>query len=52
MMSAIHGQDLVMQRQFDGKSWMELVQKEKVNRYDGAHHAKQLLDNPDSASTI
>jgi acyl-CoA synthetase (AMP-forming)/AMP-acid ligase II len=33
MMSAIYGaRTLVMQRQFDAKAWMELVEKEKVNR--------------------
>jgi acyl-CoA synthetase (AMP-forming)/AMP-acid ligase II len=49
MMSAIYGaRTLVMQRQFEAKSWMELVEKEKVNRAMMVPTMlKQLLDNPD-----
>jgi acyl-CoA synthetase (AMP-forming)/AMP-acid ligase II len=49
MMAAIYGaRTLVMQRQFDAKSWMELVQKEKVNRAMMVPTMlKQLMDNPD-----
>jgi acyl-CoA synthetase (AMP-forming)/AMP-acid ligase II len=49
MMSAIYGaRTLVMQRQFDPKSWMELVEKEKVNRAMMVPTMlKQLLDHPD-----
>jgi acyl-CoA synthetase (AMP-forming)/AMP-acid ligase II len=49
MMSAIYGgRTLVMQRQFDAKAWMELVQSEKVNRAMMVPTMlKQLLDHPD-----
>ncbi len=49
MMSAIYGaRTLVMQRQFDAKNWMELVEKEKVNRAMMVPTMlKQLMDNPD-----
>ena len=49
MMSAIYGaRTLVMQRQFEAKAWMELVEKEKVNRAMMVPTMlKQLLDHPD-----
>lgn len=49
MMSAIYGgRTLVMQRQFDAKNWMELVEKEKVNRAMMVPTMlKQLMDHPD-----
>jgi acyl-CoA synthetase (AMP-forming)/AMP-acid ligase II len=48
MMSLSYEPALVMQRQFDAKAWMELVQKEKVNRAMMVPTMlKQLLDNPD-----
>ncbi len=51
MMSAIYGaRTLVMQRQFDAVGWMELVEKEKVNRAMMVPTMlKQLLDHPDFA---
>lgn len=49
MMSAIYGaRTLVMQRQFDAKAWMELVEKEKVNRAMMVPTMlKQLMDHQD-----
>jgi acyl-CoA synthetase (AMP-forming)/AMP-acid ligase II len=49
MMAAIYGaRTIVMQRQFDAKAWMELVEKEKVNRAMMVPTMlKQLLDHPD-----
>jgi len=49
MMAAVYGaRTLVMQRQFEAKAWMELVQKEKVNRAMMVPTMlKQLLDHPD-----
>lgn len=49
MMAAIYGaRTIVMQRQFDAKGWMELVEKEKVNRAMMVPTMlKQLLDNPE-----
>jgi len=49
MMSAIYGgRTLVMQRQFEAKGWMELVEKEKVNRAMMVPTMlKQLMDHPD-----
>jgi len=49
MMAAIYGgRTLVMQRQFDPKGWMELVQKEKVARAMMVPTMlKQLMDHPD-----
>ena len=39
---------LVMQRQFEARSWMELVEKEKVNRAMMVPTMlKQLMDHPD-----
>jgi acyl-CoA synthetase (AMP-forming)/AMP-acid ligase II len=51
MMAAIYGaRTIVMQRQFDAKAWMELVEKEKVNRAMMVPTMlKQLLDHPDFA---
>ncbi len=48
MMSAIYGgRTLVMQRQFESESWMNLVEKEKVNRAMMVPTMlKQLIDNP------
>jgi acyl-CoA synthetase (AMP-forming)/AMP-acid ligase II len=48
MMSAIYGgRTLVMQRQFEAESWMELVEKEKVGRAMMVPTMlKQLMDNP------
>ena len=49
MMSAIYGaRTLVMQRQFEAKTWMELVEKEQVNRAMMVPTMlKQLMDHPD-----
>lgn len=49
MMSAIYGaRTLVMQRQFEAKLWMELVEKERVTRAMMVPTMlKQLLDHPD-----
>lgn len=49
MMAAIYGgRTLIMQRQFEAKSWMELVEKEKANRAMMVPTMlKQLMDNPD-----
>ncbi len=49
MMSAIYGaRTLVMQRQFEAVSWMELIAREKVNRaMIVPTMLKQLLDNPE-----
>ncbi|MFC2001403.1 class I adenylate-forming enzyme family protein [Chloroflexota bacterium] len=49
MMAAIYGgRTLVMERQFDAKEWMELVEKEKANRAMMVPTMlKQLLDHPD-----
>ncbi len=49
MMSAVYGaRTLVMQRQFEAKSWMELVEKEKVNRAMMVPTMLiQLMDHPD-----
>ena len=49
MMAAIYGgRTLVMERQFEAKEWMELVEKEKANRAMMVPTMlKQLMDNPD-----
>jgi acyl-CoA synthetase (AMP-forming)/AMP-acid ligase II len=49
MMAAVYGaRTLVMQRQFEAKAWMELVEKEKVNRAMMVPTMlKQLMDSPD-----
>jgi acyl-CoA synthetase (AMP-forming)/AMP-acid ligase II len=49
MMAAIYGgRTLVMERQFDAKEWMELVQREKANRAMMVPTMlKMLLDHPD-----
>jgi acyl-CoA synthetase (AMP-forming)/AMP-acid ligase II len=49
MMSAVYGaRTLVMQKQFEAKSWMELVAREKVNRAMMVPTMlKQLLDHPE-----
>jgi acyl-CoA synthetase (AMP-forming)/AMP-acid ligase II len=49
MLSAIYGaRTLVMQRQFEAKNWMELVEREKVNRAMMVPTMlKQLMDHPD-----
>ena len=49
MMAAIYGgRTLVMERQFDPKGWMELVENEKANRAMMVPTMlKQLLDHPD-----
>jgi acyl-CoA synthetase (AMP-forming)/AMP-acid ligase II len=49
MMAAIYGaRTLVMQRQFEAKNWMELVEREKVNRAMMVPTMlKQLMDHPD-----
>jgi len=49
MMAAIYGgRTLVMERQFDAKEWMELVESEKANRAMMVPTMlKQLIDNPD-----
>ena len=51
MMAAIYGgRTLVMERQFEAKEWMELVEKEKVNRAMMVPTMlKQLMDHPDFA---
>lgn len=51
MMAAIYGgRTLVMERQFDAKDWMELVEKEKANRAMMVPTMlKQLLEHPDFA---
>ncbi len=48
MMSAIYGaRTLAMQRQFEAQSWMELVEKEKVDRAMMVPTMlKQLMDHP------
>jgi len=49
MMAAIYGgRTLVMERQFEAKEWMELVEKEKATRAMMVPTMlKQLLDHPD-----
>ncbi len=49
MMAAIYGgRTLVMERQFEPKEWMTLVEKEKVNRAMMVPTMlKQLMDNPE-----
>jgi acyl-CoA synthetase (AMP-forming)/AMP-acid ligase II len=49
MMAAIYGgRTLVMERQFDAKEWMELVEKEKANRAMMVPTMlKQVMDHPD-----
>ena len=49
MMAAIYGgRTLIMERQFDPKEWMELVEREKVNRAMMVPTMlKQLIDQPD-----
>jgi acyl-CoA synthetase (AMP-forming)/AMP-acid ligase II len=49
MMAAIYGgRTLVMERQFEAKEWMELVEREKANRAMMVPTMlKQLLDHPD-----
>jgi acyl-CoA synthetase (AMP-forming)/AMP-acid ligase II len=49
MMAAIYGgRTLIMQRQFEAKQWMELVETEKANRAMMVPTMlKQLLDHPD-----
>jgi len=49
MMAAVYGgRTLVMQRQFEAKEWMELVEKEKANRAMMVPTMlKQLIDHPD-----
>ncbi len=49
MMAAIYGgRTLVMERQFEAGEWMELVEKEKVNRAMMVPTMlKQLIDHPD-----
>jgi len=49
MMAAVYGgRMLVMERQFDAKEWMELVEKEKATRAMMVPTMlKQLLDHPD-----
>ncbi len=49
MMAAIYGgRTLVMERQFDAKEWMELVEREKVGRAMMVPTMlKQLIDNPE-----
>jgi acyl-CoA synthetase (AMP-forming)/AMP-acid ligase II len=49
IMAAIYGgRTLVMERQFDAKEWMELVQREKVNRAMMVPTMlKMLIDHPD-----
>ncbi|MBI2908746.1 MAG: long-chain-fatty-acid--CoA ligase [Chloroflexi bacterium] len=49
MMAAIYGgRTLIMERQFDPREWMELVEKEKVNRAMMVPTMlKQLMDNPE-----
>ena len=52
MMAAIYGgRTLVIQRQFDSSAWIELVEREKVDRaMIVPTMLKQILDNPDFAS--
>ncbi|MFH1484587.1 MAG: long-chain-fatty-acid--CoA ligase [Chloroflexota bacterium] len=49
MMAAIYGgRTLIMERQFDPKEWMQLVEKEKANRAMMVPTMlKQLMDHPD-----
>ncbi len=49
MMAAIYGgRTLVMERQFEAKEWMKLVEAEKVNRAMMVPTMlKQVMDNPD-----
>ncbi len=49
MMAAIYGgRTLIMERQFEPKEWMELVEREKVNRAMMVPTMlKQLIDQPD-----
>jgi acyl-CoA synthetase (AMP-forming)/AMP-acid ligase II len=49
MISAVYGaRTLVMQRQFEAKTWMELVEKEQVDRTMMVPTMlKQLMDHPD-----
>ncbi len=49
MMAAIYGgRTLVMERQFEAKEWMELVEREKANRAMMVPTMlKQLMDHPD-----
>ncbi|MFC1954928.1 class I adenylate-forming enzyme family protein [Chloroflexota bacterium] len=49
MMAAVYGgRTLVMERQFEAKGWMELVEKEKANRVMMVPTMlKRLLDHPD-----
>ncbi|MBI4187333.1 MAG: long-chain-fatty-acid--CoA ligase [Chloroflexi bacterium] len=49
MMAAVYGgRTLVMQRQFEPKAWMQLVEKEKANRAMMVPTMlKQLMDHPD-----
>ena len=49
LMAAIYGgRTLIMERQFEPKEWMELVEKEKANRAMMVPTMlKQLLDHPD-----
>ena len=51
MMAAVYGgRTLVMERQFDAKEWLELVQREKANRAMMVPTMlKQLIDHPDFA---
>ena len=51
MMAAVYGgRTLVMERQFDAKEWMDLVQREKANRAMMVPTMlKQLIDHPDFA---
>jgi acyl-CoA synthetase (AMP-forming)/AMP-acid ligase II len=53
MMAAIYGaRTLVMQRQFDAENWMELVEKERVNRAMMVPTMlKQLMDHPGFATS-
>ena len=49
MMAAIYGgRTLIMERQFEPKEWMGLVEKEKANRAMMVPTMlKQLMDHPD-----
>ncbi|MFH1775386.1 MAG: long-chain-fatty-acid--CoA ligase [Chloroflexota bacterium] len=49
VMAAVYGgRTLIIQRQFEAKSWMELVEKEKANRAMMVPTMlKQLMDHPD-----
>jgi len=51
MMAAVYGgRTLVMERQFDAKEWMELVENEKANRAMMVPTMlKQLMEHPDFA---